>query len=84
MTEVWVPETFRERPYAREHFIKIVRWAQQHHGFYQKFHVDISKPLPVIKRAQIQQYNELFLNGHQSWHWQHMKPMKKLWKSIRL
>lgn len=66
MTEVWVPETFRERPYAREHFIKIVRWAQQHHGFYQKFHVDISKPLPVIKRAQIQQYNELLLNGHQA------------------
>jgi phenylacetate-coenzyme A ligase PaaK-like adenylate-forming protein len=66
MTEVWVPETFRDRPYAREHFIQIVRWAQRYHGFYQKFHVDVSKPLPIIKRAQVQQYNDLLLNGHEA------------------
>lgn len=66
MQEVWVPETFRERPYAREHFIKIVRWAQNNHGFYQKLHVDISKPLPIIKRAHIQQNNDLLLNGHKA------------------
>ena len=66
MTEVWVPETFRERPYAREHFIHIVHWAQKHHGFYQKFHRDISKPLPVIKRSHIQQNNDLLLNGHEA------------------
>lgn len=54
MNDVWMPETFSERPYAQKHFTAIVCWAQQHHSFYQRFHTDISKQLPVIKRAQVQ------------------------------
>jgi phenylacetate-coenzyme A ligase PaaK-like adenylate-forming protein len=64
MTKVWIPETFSDRPYAQNHFASVVLWAQQNHAFYQRFHTDISAPLPVIKRAQVQQFNDLLLNGH--------------------
>ena len=30
MSTVWIPESFRERPYAAAHFARIVQWAQQH------------------------------------------------------
>ena len=50
MSAVWIPESFRDRPYAAAHFARIVQWAQQHHPFYRRFHTDITRPLPVITR----------------------------------
>lgn len=64
MSVVWIPETFRDRPYAAAHFARIVQWAQQHHPFYRRFHSDITRPLPVITRAMVQEHNDLLLNGH--------------------
>lgn len=64
MSEVWIPPAFRDRPYARHHFSAIVRWAQQNHPFYQRFHTNIHQPLPVITRADVQANNMLLLNGH--------------------
>ncbi|WP_297802052.1 hypothetical protein [Arenimonas sp. GDDSR-1] len=64
MSAVWIPETFRDRPYAAAHFARIVQWAQTHHPFYRRFHTDITRPLPVITRAMVQEHNDLLLNGH--------------------
>lgn len=64
MNGVWIPETFRDRPYAARHFAHIVQWAHTHHPFYQRFHADITRPLPVITRAMVQEHNDLLLNGH--------------------
>lgn len=64
MSAVWIPETLRGRPYARRRFEAVVRWAQANHPFYRRFHPDISRPLPVITRAMVQEHNALLLNGH--------------------
>lgn len=64
MSAVWIPETFRARPYARRRFEAIVHWAQANHPFYRRFHPDIGQPLPVVSRAMVQEHNDLLLNGH--------------------
>lgn len=64
MSAVWIPESFRDRPYAARHFARIVQWAQSHHPFYQHFHADITRPLPLITRTMVQEHNDLLLNGH--------------------
>ncbi len=64
MSTVWIPETFRDRPYASRRFEAVVRWAQANHPFYQRFHPDISRPLPLITRTMVQENNDLLLNGH--------------------
>jgi phenylacetate-CoA ligase len=64
MAEVWIPDSFRDRPFARARFSAIVQWAQQNHPFYRKFHPDIRQPLPILRRSDVQQYNDLLLNGH--------------------
>lgn len=64
MSAVWIPESFRGRPYASQRFEAVVRWAQDKHPFYQRFHPDISKPLPLITRTMVQEHNDLLLNGH--------------------
>ena len=59
-----IPESFRARPYAREHYGAIARWAATEHPFYRK-RVSGERPdFPVIGRLDVQEDNELLLNGH--------------------
>jgi phenylacetate-coenzyme A ligase PaaK-like adenylate-forming protein len=60
-----VPESFRNRPYARQHFTVIARWAARHHPFYAKRVHGDAPEFPVITRADVQEDNELLLNGHE-------------------
>jgi len=63
MIEPVVPESFRARPYARQHYSDIARWAAQHHPFYIK-RVHGERPdFGLLTRADIQQDNEGLLNG---------------------
>jgi hypothetical protein len=63
MIEPVVPESFRGRPYARERYAAIARWAAQHHPFYAR-RVHGERPaFAVLTRADIQQDNEALLNG---------------------
>ena len=63
MTELHIPESFRNRPYAKRHFGLIARWAVANHPFYQKHAPDPGQPFPILTRAVIQADNELLLNG---------------------
>ena len=65
MTEIAVPESFQQRPYAREHFTRIARWALAKHPFYQKHVRDPEQPFPILTRAMVQADNDLLLNGHE-------------------
>lgn len=61
-----VPESFRHRPYARQHYSAIAGWAASEHPFYRK-RVSGERPaFPVIGRMDVQLDNELLLNGHAS------------------
>ena len=60
-----VPESFRDRPYAREHYGRIAAWAAGEHPFYRK-RVSGERPrFPVITRMDVQLDNDLLLNGHE-------------------
>jgi hypothetical protein len=61
-----VPESFRHRPYARERFSAIARWAAIHHPFYAK-RVSGQRPeFPVLSRLDVQRDNDTLLNGQKS------------------
>jgi phenylacetate-coenzyme A ligase PaaK-like adenylate-forming protein len=61
-----VPESFRQRPYARQHYSAIAGWAASEHPFYRK-RVSGERPaFPVIGRMDVQLDNDLLLNGHAS------------------
>jgi phenylacetate-CoA ligase len=63
MIEPVVPESFRTRPYARQHYFDIAAWAARHHPFYMR-RVHGERPdFPLLTRADIQQDNEALLNG---------------------
>ena len=58
-----IPESFRERPYAREHYHRIAAWAARNHPFYAR---RVHGPRPefaVLTRADIQEDNAALLNG---------------------
>jgi phenylacetate-coenzyme A ligase PaaK-like adenylate-forming protein len=58
-----IPESFRERAYARRHYEAIAAWAAEHHPFYRRL-VDIDAPdFPVLTRRDVQDGNDLLLNG---------------------
>jgi phenylacetate-coenzyme A ligase PaaK-like adenylate-forming protein len=59
-----VPESFRNRPYAREHYSAIAGWAAQHHPFYSSRVAGDAPSFPVITRTDVQDDNEALLNGH--------------------
>src|SRR4249919_1245917 len=63
MIEPVVPESFRNRPYAREHYSEIARWAAVHHPFYSKRVHGPHPDFPLLTRADIQDDNETLLNG---------------------
>jgi phenylacetate-coenzyme A ligase PaaK-like adenylate-forming protein len=61
-----VPESFRHRPYARERFSTIARWAAINHPFYAR-RVSGQRPeFPVLSRLDVQRDNDTLLNGQKS------------------
>lgn len=64
MTKIWVPKSFRDRPYAREHFQRMVAWASQNHPFYQRFCPDPATRVPIFTRDDYTEHNDLLLNGY--------------------
>lgn len=64
MSDIWIPESFRERPYAREHFRDMVAWASAEHPFYRRFCPEPHNHVPVLSRADFTDNNDLLLNGH--------------------
>jgi phenylacetate-coenzyme A ligase PaaK-like adenylate-forming protein len=58
-----VPESFRERPYARQHYAAIARWAAGHHPFYRRRCAGAAPEFPVLSRREVMEENELLLNG---------------------
>jgi phenylacetate-CoA ligase len=65
MQNLYIPETFRSRPYALQHFRQIVYWVLANHPFYK---ARISKPevcIPLLSRDEILDNNDALLNGHQ-------------------
>ena len=60
-----VPESFRDRPYARQHFSSIASWAALNHPFYRKRVSGDAPEFGLITRRDIQEENELLLNGHE-------------------
>ena len=63
MPEPVIPESFRDRPYAREHYARIAGWAATHHPFYAKRVHGPHPDFPVITRADVQDDNVALLNG---------------------
>lgn len=62
--QIAIPEWYLDRPYAREHYETIARWAWAEHPFYRKHVRDPSQVFPVLTRAMVQADNDLLLNGH--------------------
>lgn len=62
--QIAIPEWYLERPYARQRYEDIARWAYAEHPFYRKHVGDPSALFPVLTRATVQADNELLLNGH--------------------
>jgi phenylacetate-CoA ligase len=58
-----IPESFRERPYARRHYEAIAAWAAEHHPFYRRLFEGRSPAFPVLTRRDVQDENTLLLNG---------------------
>ena len=64
MISIWIPESFTDRPFARQHFAAITRWASQHHPFYRRRIPEPDKRVPILTREEILAANEELLNGH--------------------
>jgi len=58
-----IPETFRARPYASARYEAIASWAAQQHPFYTRLVSGDSPEFPVITRRDVQDANDLLLNG---------------------
>ena len=63
MIEPVIPESFRNRPYARQHYARIAAWAARHHPFYIARIHGARPDFPVITRADVQDENDALLNG---------------------
>ena len=63
-TAIAIPEWYIDRPYAREHYESIARWALDEHPFYRKHVRDPAAVFPVLTRAMVQADNDLLLNGY--------------------
>lgn len=59
-----IPESFRNSPYAREQYTRIVEWAKNNHPYYKKTLSDTSSRAPILTREDVLDNNELLLNGH--------------------
>jgi len=58
-----IPESFRERPYARRHYEAIAAWAAENHPFYRRLFDTDAPDFPVLTRAAVLEGNDLLLNG---------------------
>lgn len=58
-----IPESFRDRPYARLHYSRIAAWAAGNHPFYARRMRGSTPSFPVLTRSDIQDDNALLLNG---------------------
>lgn len=64
MSEIWIPESFRERPYAKKHFEEIVKWSMAYHPFYRQHIKNPAEEIPLLTRDIATDNNDLLLNGH--------------------
>lgn len=64
MSELMLPESFKNQPYATERFQRIVKWAAKNHPFYQKHFNGEGLQVPLLSRNDILDHNNLLLNGH--------------------
>jgi phenylacetate-CoA ligase len=62
---IYIPPALRGRPYAEQHFGRIVAWASGQHPFYRQHIPDPGDNVPLLSREQILDNNELLLNGHE-------------------
>lgn len=60
-----IPESFRNSPYAQQHFIRIVEWAKEHHPFYKARFSDNVTSVPILTREEVLDNNHLLLNGRE-------------------
>jgi len=60
-----IPESFREREYARRHYEAIAGWAAEHHPFYRRRYAGKAPEFAVLTRREVMEDNELLLNGFQ-------------------
>jgi phenylacetate-coenzyme A ligase PaaK-like adenylate-forming protein len=58
-----VPESFRERPFARRRFEEISSWAAGNHPFYSSRVSGQAPEFGILARSEVQEQNELLLNG---------------------
>lgn len=59
-----IPESFRNSPYAREQYSRIVQWAKNNHPYYQHTLSNALSSAPILTREDVLDNNELLLNGH--------------------
>lgn len=62
MSDIEIPESFQDRPYAARHFGQIARWARQHAPFYRNFLAKGGVP-PLLTREILQTHNDALLDG---------------------
>ncbi|MFH1322109.1 MAG: hypothetical protein ABII90_15845 [Bacteroidota bacterium] len=58
-----VPVSFRDRPFAKKHFLAIVDYASKNNPFYRNRITD-SGELPIIDRSTFQEHNDEILNNN--------------------
>ena len=64
--KIYIPPYFRGDPHAEQYFSRIAGWAAQHHPFYRRLYTNPEQTIPLLTRANIQQHQEEFLNGHKA------------------
>ncbi|MCF6314647.1 MAG: hypothetical protein L3J39_19520 [Verrucomicrobiales bacterium] len=57
-----VPLSFQERPYAREHFLKIAEYARLNNAFYKQWLAGQDQ-VPILDRKTFLENNDAILNG---------------------
>lgn len=62
--KIYIPTSFRGDSHAEHHFSRIVEWAVAHHPFYQRLYTNPRQAIPLLVRAEIQQHQQEFLDGH--------------------
>ncbi len=62
MSDIEIPESFQDRPYAARHFRHIARWARQSAPFYRNFLAGGGVP-PLLTREILQAHNDALLDG---------------------
>lgn len=59
----WVPESFRDRPYARTHFARIVAELRANHPFFCDW-LPVDGSVPIMDRVTYLDNIDALLNGH--------------------